>query len=121
VAIGWRDWECMTEFVSSGWAILVVPVGGELLPATRWHMYLNRRADALACLKMHMDSSRQSSVIKHKMADDAGRARSTYYQVTMRARSGAVRSLAAEGVNKVVHMSHGCVATCPEGQSQMCC
>jgi hypothetical protein len=48
VAIGWRDWERMTKFVSSRWAIPVVPDGGKPLPATRWHMYSNRRVNVLA-------------------------------------------------------------------------
>jgi hypothetical protein len=102
VIVGWKDWERMRGFLSSGWAIPMEPAIGASAPATKWHLRVNLRGGPPVYLNLQLDPRRQRSAITHEAAARARQTYHAFYQMFVRADSGEMRSHVADGADAIV-------------------
>ncbi len=100
--IGWPDWGKVQPFAMSGWAIPGQALPGATVPATRWHLKMNRRGGPPIYLNMELDPMRKRSTITHEAAVRTGMSYEPFYMLFARAEDSEVRNLVAVGADAIV-------------------
>ncbi len=92
----------MRPFLFSGWTIPGrVPLGAAA-PAFKCHLRVNLRGSPSVYLNVQLDPQRRWTTITHEAAVRVGQTFHSFYIIFLRADSGEVGSLIADGTDAIV-------------------